>query len=159
MKQKLFLFWLKLFLICIAVGGLALFAFALPALGLKMKAMNPEFSHCFWPWLIFLLISGLPCFAVLVLAGKLLSSIEKNMAFSFQNATLLKTISILAAADTAFFFAGNVVFLFLGMNHPGILLMSLAVDFAGLTVAALFAVLSQLVRKAAELQEQSDLTI
>lgn len=159
MKQKLVLFWLKLFLIVIAICGLALYAFALPALGLKIKAHNPEFSHCFWPWLIFLLISGIPCLAVLALAGKILSAIGKNMAFTMQNAALLKAISILAAADTAFFFAGNLVFLFLNMNHPGILLMSLAVDFAGLTVAALFAVLSQLVRKAAELQEQSDLTI
>lgn len=159
MKQKLLLFWLKLFLIVIAICGLALFAFVLPDFGLRIKVANPEFSHCFWPWLIFLLISGIPCFAVLVLAGKILSAIEKNMAFTMQNAALLRGIAILAAADTAFFFVGNLVFLFLNMNHPGIVLMSLAIDFAGLTVAALFAVLAQLVKKAAELQEQSDLTI
>ena len=63
------------------------------------------------------------------------------------------------AGDAAFFFVGNVVFLFLNMNHPGIVLLSLVPVFAGACIAIAAAALSHLVRKAAALQEQSDLTI
>ena len=72
---------------------------------------------------------------------------------------LLQRIAWLAAGDTAFFFLGNVVFTLLSMNHPGILLLSLLICFAGVAVTVAAACLSHLVRKAADLQEQSDLTI
>ena len=73
------------------------------------------------------------------------------------NARCLRTVSLLAALDAAYFFLGNLVLLFLNMSHPGVVLMSLLVVFAGVAVAA--AALSHLVRKAALLQEENDLTI
>ena len=45
------------------------------------------------------------------------------------------------------------------MSHPGVALFSLIVVFAGVAVAVAAAALSYLVKKAAVLQEQSDLTI
>ena len=51
------------------------------------------------------------------------------------------------------------VFLFLGMNHPGVVLLSLVAVFAGVAVAIAAAALSHLVAKAADLQAESDLTI
>ena len=66
---------------------------------------------------------------------------------------------MLAAADAAFFFAGNLLLLLLDMSHPAVLLASLAVVFVGVAVAVGAAVLSHLAQKAAALQEQSDLTI
>ena len=45
------------------------------------------------------------------------------------------------------------------MNHPGVILMLLLVVFAGVAVAVAAAALSHLVKKAAVLQEESDLTI
>ena len=45
------------------------------------------------------------------------------------------------------------------MSHPGVALASLLGVFAGVAVAIAAAALSHLVRKAAELQEQSDYTI
>ena len=76
-----------------------------------------------------------------------------------ENARALRAIAFLAAGDAAFFFLGNVVFLFLNMSHPGVVLASLLGVFAGVAVAIAAAALSHLVRKAAELQEQSDFTI
>ena len=49
--------------------------------------------------------------------------------------------------------------MFLNMNHPGIVIMSLLIVFAGTAIAVAAAALSRLVKKAAALQEQSDLTI
>jgi len=47
----------------------------------------------------------------------------------------------------------------LNMNHPGILLLSLLICFVGVAVTVAAACLSHLVRKAAKLQDESDLTV
>ena len=45
------------------------------------------------------------------------------------------------------------------MNHPGVILYSLIVVFAGVAVSVASAALSHLVLKAALLQEESDLMV
>ena len=65
----------------------------------------------------------------------------------------------MSAADAGFVFIGNVLLLLLNMSHPGVLIASLIAVFIGVAVAVVAAVLSHLVKKAAVLQEQSDLTI
>ena len=113
----------------------------------------------FLPWLIFLILTGIPCYAALGILWKIAQNIGANRSFCIQNAKLLKYISVLAAADAGFFFAGNIVLLLLGWNHPGIVLVSLCIVFIGAALSAAAALLSYLIRKAADLQEQSDLTI
>lgn len=49
--------------------------------------------------------------------------------------------------------------LVLNINHIGILLISVLIMFVGFAIAIVAAALSHLVMKAANLQEQSDLTI
>ncbi|MBP3541569.1 MAG: DUF2975 domain-containing protein [Clostridia bacterium] len=159
MEQKHLSKWLKMILIGMAICGLIIYAFVLPMYGLSLRSLYPEFSNRFWPWLIFLLLSGIPCFVVLVFIWKIADNIGNDRSFSNQNASLLKGISILAAADSAFFFVGNVVLLLLSMSHPGVVLASFAVEFIGVAIAVAAAALSHLVKKAAALQEQSDLTI
>ena len=70
-----------------------------------------------------------------------------------------RTISILAALDSLYFFAANVVFMVINMNHPGVFLISLIVVFIGVAVTVAAAALSHLVRKAAEIQQENELTI
>jgi hypothetical protein len=104
-------------------------------------------------------MTAIPCYIALVLAWRIASNIGADKSFSLANASLFKWISILAAADSAFFFVGNIVLWLLNMNHPGIVVFSLLVVFAGVAVAVAAAALSHLVVKAADLQEQSDWTI
>ena len=62
--------------------------------------------------------------------------------------------------DSGYFFIANMTLLFLlNMSHPSVMLASLVVDFAGVAVAVVAAVLSHLVQKATELQQQQELTI
>ena len=86
-------------------------------------------------------------------------NIGRDRSFCMDNAKYLKWISWLAAGDAIYFFAGNVVMLFANMNHPGVIIISLFVIFAGVAIAVAAAALSHLVKKAAVLQEESDLTI
>lgn len=160
MKQTSLANWLKVIILGIGICGLVVYAIVVPVLGRTIAVMeHGVYDHCYWPWLIFIWITAIPCYAVLALAWKIACNIGADRSFSIANARLLKWISFLAASDAVLFFGGNLVFLFLNMNHPGIVLFSQIVVFAGIAVAIASAALSHLVLKAADLQEQSDYTI
>ena len=159
MEQRTLVQWLKILVIFMVVCGVALCVGILPMEGKRLVEIYPEFSYCYLPWLIFLWILAIPCFVALRLAWKIFVNIEKDQSFCMENASYLGNISFLAAADAGVLFLGNIIFLVLGMNHPGILLGALLVVIVGIGISVAAAVLSHLVRKAAALQEQSDLTI
>ncbi len=159
MKQDTLSRWLKGILVGVGVCGLIVYGAVVPMLAEAMIDRYPEFSGCRLPWLILIWATAIPCYTALILAWKIAGNIGADRSFSVENGKLLKWISILAAGDAAFFFAGNFIYLLLGMNHPGILLLSLLVEFLGVAISVAAAALSHLVMKAAELQDQSDLTI
>ena len=159
MKQKSLSNWLKFILIGVGICGLVVYFLVLPEMGRTIVYDYPEFSNRYWPWLIFLWVTGVPCYAALVFGWKIAANIGKDRSFTLENAKYLKWISWLAEGDAIFFFAGNIVLWFSNMNHPGVVLASLLVVFAGVAVAVAAAALSHLVKKAAVLQEESDLTI
>ncbi len=159
MEQKTLSRWLKLAIVLVGVCGLFVCGFAVPAYGRSLVSLYPEFSNRYAPWLIFLTVTALPCFAALIIGWRIAVNIGHDRSFSFENARMLKWISWLAAGDSVFFFIGNAALLFMNMSHPGIVLFSLFFVLAGAAVTAAAAALSHLVRKAAALQEQSDLTI
>lgn len=159
MKQTFFSKWLKAITVGLAVCGLFFYCWAVPSYGRSLAAQMPEFAYCYMPWLVLVLLTAIPCYLVLFFAWKIFNNIGQNRSFVVENAGYLKWISILAAGDVLFFFVMNVVYLFLNMNHPGIVLISLFIVFIGISVSIATAALSYLVLKAAELQEQSDGTI
>ena len=159
MNQKNLARWLKCIFAIVGVGGLLVYTVVIPLYGVQLRAAYPEFSHRFLPWLLFLWISGVPCFVVLGFAWKMATNIGQDQSFSLQNVRLLKWTSVLAAADAGFFFVGNVLLFLLNMSHPSVALLSLGVLFVGIAVPVVAAVLSHLVQKGAVLQEQSDWTI
>ncbi len=159
MEQKTLSKWLKLILLGMGVCGLAVYFLIVPSFGESLRSQYPEFADRYWPWLIFIWVSGVPCYAVLALGWRIAVNIGHDASFSLANARYLRAVSLLAAGDAAYFFLGNLVLLFLNMSHPGVTLLSLLVVFAGAAVAVASAALSHLVRKAALLQEEHDLTI
>ncbi|MBQ4370364.1 MAG: DUF2975 domain-containing protein [Oscillospiraceae bacterium] len=159
MKQKSLARWLKAAVIGVGVILLFVYAFVIPAYGASLVSQYPEFSNRYIPWLVFLSLTALPCICALILGWKIACAIGRDSSFTETNARRLKRIAALAAGDSAFFFLGNIVLLAFSMSHPGIMLFSLAFVFAGVAVSIAAAVLSHLVKKAAALQEQSDLTI
>ena len=63
------------------------------------------------------------------------------------------------ACDYGLFLCGQYRFFLLNMNHPAVYLVSFVLSFIGAAIASAAAILSYLSRKAADLQEESDLTI
>ncbi|WP_018962548.1 DUF2975 domain-containing protein [Coprothermobacter platensis] len=159
MNQSSLSKWLKWILVVIGLCGLIVYAWVIPSLGKMLLSEYPEFSYCYVPWMILIGITVVPCYVVLVFGWKIAGNIGMDRSFSLENAKLLKQIAVFAAADAGFFFVMNVVYWFLNMNHPGIVLASITILLVGTAISAASAILSHLVGKAAELQKQSDLTI
>lgn len=159
MEQKTLSNWLKFVILGVGICGLAVCLGVVPSYGSSLVRQYPEFADRYWPWLIFLWMTAIPCFLALFLGWKIATNIGKDRSFSMENAKHLERISWMAAGDSAFFFVGNIVLLFCNMSHPGIALHSMVIVFAGVAVTVVAAALSHLVRKAAKLQEESDLTI
>ena len=159
MEQKALSKWLKIIIVGVGICGLVGYFLIIPAFGQSMVRDYPEFSGWYWPWLIFLWGTGIPCYVALFFGWKIAANIGNDRSFSMENAQLLNWISGLAEGDAIYFFIGNIVLWFAGMNHPGVVLAMFLVVFAGVAIAVAAAALSHLVKKAAVLQGESDLTI
>jgi len=110
MKQKSLSLWLKLIITGTGICGFFIYVFIIPMLGQAIAAAeNGAFDYCYHPWLFFIWMTGIPCYAGLVFAWRIAGNIGTDNSFSTANARLLKWISILAAGDAAFFFVGNIV--------------------------------------------------
>lgn len=159
MEQKTLSKWLKFVIIGVGICGLFIYFGILPSYGSGLVDQYPEFSGFYWPWLIFLWITAIPCYAALIFGWRISDNIGRDKSFSQENAKFLEWIAKLAAVDSAYFFLGNIVLLLCSMSHPGITLLSMLIVFAGVAITVAAAALSHLVLKAAELQEESELTI
>lgn len=159
MDKKFLAKALKLIVLASALCGMVLYGYALPQVGTSMAEKLPEFAHCRLPWLVFLWMSGIPCFCVLLVVWKIAHSIQKDMEFAASNSQRFHLIALFAAGDAVFFFAGNLLLWLLGKNHPSILIASLMICCFGAAVAVVSEGLSVLFKKAEDLQEQSDWTI
>lgn len=151
--------WLKAIIIGMAICGGIIYSYIIPFWGQEIAQANPEYAGYYWPWLIMLWITAIPCYLVLYFGWKIVIEIGKDNSFSIQNANSLKYISMLAAGDSVYFFGANLVFMIMGINHPGIFLISLFVVFTGTAVTVASAALSHLVHRAADIQEENELTI
>lgn len=159
MTQKSLSNWLKITIGGIAACGIIIYACLIPWFGKDLVQANPEFSYCYAPWLCIIWLTAIPCYLALYFGWKITTEISRERSFSMVNSRYLKYISILALADSGYFFLANLALLFLNMNHPAVFLGSLLAEFAGAAVAVASAALSHLVQKAARIQEENELTI
>ena len=159
MKQRKMVKWLKFLVIFVAICGLILCAVVIPVVGRELSGISPELGRYFKPWVTFVWVLAIPCFAALIHAWMIFSNIEKNKAFSMENAKHMEKISYLAGADTIALISGNIVLLILNINHPSVFLVFLMIGIIGIGISVAAAVLSHLIQKAANLQDENDLTI
>lgn len=149
-----------LFVAFLGVGVVGLLGYyGIIKLGLATVEEAPEFAYAFWPWVIFSGLFALPCFVAVYLALRISLDLGRGNAFTKVNARRLKIVSRMAIFDALYFFAGNILLLFLNMNHPGILIASLLVVFIGIVISLLAEALSRLTAGAEGLKEENDLTI
>lgn len=159
MNQQQLASWLKVIIIGMAICGLIIYALMVPYFGTTIVSYNPEFSSWFWPWMIFIFVTSIPCYLVLYNVWRIAVSIANNQSFTQSNAKILKHISHLTMIDTMFLFAMNCLYFLIGINHPCILIVSFFIVFAGVCFAVVTAALSHLVSKASNIREENEWTI
>ena len=159
MEQRKMVKWLKFLVIFVAICGLIMCAVVIPVVGRELSGMSPELGRYFKPWVIFVWVLAIPCFAALIHAWMIFNNIEKDKAFSMENAKHMEKISYLAGADTIALISGNIVLLILNINHPSVFLVFLMIGIIGIGISVAAAVLSHLIQKATNLQDENDLTI
>ena len=150
---------LKVIIIAMAIFGLMVYSWIVPTLGQNFANMFPECAHAYWPWLIFIWATGIPCYGALIFAWNIAGRIGQDNSFSVENGISMKRIAQLAAFDGVFFFLGNLALLFAGINHPGIVIVALFAACIAMAFSVAASALSHLIMEAATLQEQSKFTI
>lgn len=159
MSSRTLGFLMRVSVLAASICGVFLCLYIIPSWGEGIIYANPEFSGWFWPWLIFAWGVALPCFAVLVFVWKVSGAVTKDTVFTFLTAKWVKKGAVLLLFDAALLFVGNVILLLLGMNHPGMLLLSIIGDIFVVASALLASVLSRYLTKASVLQEETEGTI
>ena len=141
-----------------ALGLLAAFVL-LPALASAMLEEYPAYQKWYWPGLVYCWIVLLPGFAGLWEFWKICVQIGRDDSFSQENARSLFRICLLALTMAALLVAGVAALCLLGMGLPALLIAMLGFGAACALVALLANALSQLVRRAAAIKSENDLTI
>ncbi len=159
MKHKTLSTRLKWILIGMALCGALIYLWIIPTFGRDIAEMAPEFTNAYIPWLFFLEVTGVPCYVALFFAWKIFDNIGEDNSFCKENGHYMKWISTLALGDGIYFLLGNIVLLLFSINHPGIIVVSLFFVFVAIGISVAAGALSHLIMDAADLQEQSDLTI
>lgn len=152
MTQKSLSKLLKALIITVGVFGAAMLFYAANVLFTVFEELAPYIVP-------FLGICIIPCYAVLIYSWGVAKNIGNDKSFSYSNAKFLKYNAVLATCDTLFFTAGTLALLLLKKAPATFWGIAVIVVFFGVAASIVFASLSHLVFKAAELQEQSDLTV
>lgn len=126
---------------------------------IALVSETPEVHAVRIPWLIFIWLTAVPMIPALIYSWKTASNIGKSILFQMDNAKNLHIIAASALADAIIVFGGGILFLFLSFSHPSLLLVKIAVAAMGFAIFAAAEGLSQLIKRAANLQEDADLTI
>ena len=157
MKNKATLLIFRIGIILFALVGIVLCAFYYPfIIGVTSRTTLPDMTDSvnveFYAQLIFYWLASLPCFAILVIAWHISSSIKSNDMFSLKNVRLLKLSATILLADLCAFLIGNLFFFFLGYNDFAVVYFLISV--IGLAIAALLFVASHYVEKATAMKTE-----
>ena len=140
------------------VGLLAAFVF-LPMLASALLEEFPAYQKWYWPCLIYGWAVLAPGFVGLWEFWKICVEIGRDNSFSQKNARSLFRICLLALTMAALLAVGVAALCLLGMGLPALLIAMLGFAAACALVALLANALAQLVRRAAAIKSENDLTI
>ncbi len=155
MSQKSLSVWLKLIIVGMALCGLIVYGYMVPFGDNQLLGDVANNLGC----LIYIWVTAIPCYIVLVLGWIIATNIGRDKSFSQANANCLKWIAFMAAADTIILFVGIIILVCINLSSTLIVMCALIICFVGISISVAAAALSHLVLKAAVLQEQTELTI
>lgn len=151
--------FLKVVVFLIGMPVLALGIFGLP--WLANNPVNPAYAHILYPILIGMYVSAIPYYIALYKAFRLLSYIDKNIAFSELSVLALKHIKYCAVTiSTLYVVMMPFVFLVADKDDaPGAIIIGMVPIFASMVIAVFAAVLQKLLKNAIDIKSENDLTV
>nr|WP_221626852.1 DUF2975 domain-containing protein [Cohnella lubricantis] len=143
----------------IGLAVLALCVLGLPAIA--QDGMEYFSAAVFLPVLIVLYVAAVPFYFALYQALRLLSYIDKSIAFSELSVRALKMIKYCAFAISILFAAISPLLLHMADQDdaPGLLAIGLIIVAASLVIGVFAAVLQMLLKEAIDIKSENDLTV
>ena len=157
MNQKGLSLMLRLLVLLVAAAGAVLSVYLI-RFGHGLCEARGQLG-LFAPCLVFYLLTLAAVYAALVLAWRIFASIGRDQSFTLDNARRLKLVSWLACADAVAYLLALPLLVNVTAVKPLTVLVLLLLSFAGICVTVASACLSHLVKKAADLKSEQDLTI
>jgi len=159
MSQKSIAKVLKIFCCGVTVVGAFFFFVYAPLMVDELALMFPEAAYLKWPGLIGVWVIALLCYAVLGNFWIICVRIGEDNSFCDENADCMKRMGLLSFA-VAVLLSGAMIFLgclgFLGIAYFIVYFLLMCVVCG---VGVLCLALSALIRRAAQMKEENDLTI
>lgn len=146
--------WLKSAVLGASICVVFVYFIGVPILGKNVLALSKGiYENCYWPWLGLIWATAIPIGLSLWLVWRFAANLKMDCAFCTQNAHFLQWIAALAAGDSVLFFAGNVLYVVIGLSHVSVLFVSLMIALAAGIIAVVVTILAQLMQDAAALQK------
>ena len=160
MKKGSTLF-LKIVLFIMGAGVLAFCIFGIPAISNGVGIEWPELAHLKYYILIGGYLTAIPFFVALYQAFKLLSYIDKNIAFSAISVKALRYIKYCGITMSILYVAGLPILIQIAEadDAPGAVGFGMLFSAAPIVGAVFAAVLQKLVQNAIDIKSENDLTV
>lgn len=150
---------LKLATAVVGLVGAAVFFVLAPMMLRRFVLLHPAQDVWFWPALLYTWLIGGVCYAALWHFWKICRQIGRDHSFCMENAASLRWIAMLAVLVGGLLILGGGALILVEMDSP-LLIAGISLAALAAWVVALMAYsLSHLVKKAAHLQNENDLTI
>lgn len=159
MKQKELSTLIRIVLAIGAVCTLFLAAVLVPQLGKDIAWEYPNLARCYWPCLIFFWVTAAVVLAFLGVVWLIARDIGRDRSFTLENAKRLRICSLLALTDTLLYIIAGIVLMTLNLLHFMLFFLGVMLCAVGAAVTVCCAALSHLTRKAADMQDENDLTV
>ena len=153
--------FLKAVIILMAIPVLAVCIFVLPPFSSFVAEILPEWALLQYVFLIAMYGTAIAYFAALYQALKLLSYIDKNIAFSELSVKALKNIKYCALTITGLYVLCLPIIMYMAQvdDAPGLGGLGLIITFGAIIIAVFAAVLQKLLKNAIDIKSENDLTV
>ncbi|TWT01778.1 DUF2975 domain-containing protein [Planomicrobium sp. CPCC 101079] len=153
--------FLKAVIILMALPVLAVCIFVVPPLSSFVAEVIPKWAFLQYVFLIAMYATAVAYFVALYQALKLLSYIDRNVAFSELSVKAIKNIKYCAITITALYILCLPIILYVAQidDAPGLGGLGMIITFGAIVIAVFAAVLQKLLQNAIDIKSENDLTV
>lgn len=147
MNRRELSIWLRGIVAIFFLLGTALFFVILPLAGRQQMIESPRLVEVFWPALVFLWLTAVPIYMILISAWRIFAEIGRDNSYCNENATRLKFISYLSMIESVLYMLALILLFVLGYTTTTVVLLCMFVVVIGVAFSVATASLSHIVEK------------